>query len=125
MLILKTKSVLLSATVPTEPDGDKEYKLAKNHPWHWSVPGHGTPPILLQDLGDGAYKVCDGHHRRLAAIRRGDTEITAYIMPPGITQFSGFYVEWDGRFIPYGEMWGVSWRSKFVGIPISEKMGAE
>lgn len=113
-MLLKRRRIPLDKTVPGEPDVWKERQLSARHTRHWSTPGYGTPPILVRETSDGMFRLCDGHHRRLAAIRSGRTHIWAYVIPPGGPVVSRCMVRWRGRIFRYEEMWAGSWRRRFA-----------
>jgi ParB-like nuclease family protein len=109
-MILQVQHVHLGDTAATESDDWKERPLQENLARHHGIPGADTPPILLQECSDGSYIVCDGHHRRLAAIRRGDETIAAYVIPAGLRppypgEGGSYEVEWQGRILSYQLMW--------------------
>lgn len=115
-LLLKRRRVALDLIHATEPDQLKDLRL----PHLRGKAGVDMPPILLQEC-NGTYLVRDGHHRRLLAIRDGETHIAAYIAPKGWksptgSPFPSFWkygearVRWRGKVYDYGDMWGGAWR---------------
>lgn len=77
------------------------------------TPGVELPPILVRRAkraGETVYYVIDGHHRRLAAMRKRTETIAAWVLPSRMQiddlwgDLRHIEVEWNGKRRPYADI---------------------